>query len=439
MEFNFDTICAIATPLSTGGIGVIRISGEKSFEIAQRLFNKEIKPKMINHGWIEADSKKVDEVIVLPFVAPHSFTGENVVEIQTHGSPVVINEILELVLNCGARLAQRGEFTKRAFLNHEIDLSQAEAVLDLINAKTSKSAQGAANNLSGALKTKIDEIKTKISELLGKIIASLDFPEDVAEVEYSEIKEKTLNAIDEIQEILKNARAHNILRQGIKIAIVGRPNAGKSSLFNALLNLKRAIVTEIEGTTRDTITENIEIEGISATLIDTAGIREVGADKVENIGIEQSKAAIDEADIVLCLYDGTKGILEEDEEIFALVKEKNHIIVATKADLAKDLDGFKISSITKEGIGELKKQIYLQITQLNPAENEFLTNQRHQECLRQALEALKNAYSAAQVEQLQDLISIDIKSALLALGEIGGEVITDEILNNIFENFCIGK
>ena len=442
MNYSFDTICAIATPISTGGIGVIRISGDNSIEIVQKIFSKKIIPEVINHGWIVKDGKKIDEVIVLPFVAPKSYTGENVAEIQTHGSPVIINEILNIVLENGARLAQRGEFTKRAFLNHKIDLSQAEAVLDLINAKTQKSAQGAANNLSGALKVKIEKIKDEISSILGKIIASLDFPEDVAEVEYEEIIEKTQSAIDEINDILKNARMHNILRQGIKIAIAGRPNAGKSSLFNKLLNIDRAIVTEIEGTTRDTITETLEIEGISATLIDTAGIRENNTDKVEKIGIEQSKSAIDDSDIVLCLYDGTEGIKKEDKEIFALAKDKKHIIIKTKSDISdnKKADNeISISSLTGDGIEELKKRIYKEIIGLNPAESEFLTNQRHQHCLRLSLEALNNALIGARAQELQDLISIDLKAAVTNLGEISGEVITDNILNNIFENFCIGK
>ncbi len=442
MNYTFDTICATATPLSTGGIGVIRVSGENSIEIVQKIFNKKIVPKIINHGWILNNGKKIDEVIVLPFVAPHSYTGENVAEIQTHGSPVVINEILNLILENGARLAQRGEFTKRAFLNHKIDLSQAEAVLDLINAKTTKSAQGAANNLSGALKIKIEEIKTQISDILGRIIASLDFPEDVAEVSYDEIIEKIENSINNIEEILKNARMHNILRQGVKIAVAGRPNAGKSSLFNALLNIDRAIVTEIEGTTRDTITETLDLNGISATLIDTAGIRNESADKVEKIGIEQSKSAIEEADVVLCLYDGQAGINDKDREIFELAKNKKHLIVRTKCDLCPSTSQngeISISSVTKEGIEELKNALYKEIIGLNPTENEFLTNQRHQNCLKLSLEALNNALEGANQQELQDLISIDLKAALTNLGEISGEVITDNILNNIFENFCIGK
>lgn len=442
MNYTFDTICAIATPLSKGGIGVIRVSGENAIEIVQKIFTKKIIPKVINHGWIIDNGEKIDEVIVLPFIAPHSYTGENVAEIQTHGSPVVINHILNMILDKGARLAQRGEFTKRAFLNHKMDLSQAEAVLDLINAKTQKSANSAAGSLCGLLKIKTEEIKSKISSILGKIIASLDFPQDVAEVDYEEIITEVQGAIDEINDILKNAKMHNILRQGIKIAVAGRPNAGKSSLFNTLLNLKRAIVTEIEGTTRDTITETIEINGISATLIDTAGIRDKSPDKVENIGIEQSKAAIEEADIVLCLYDGQIGICEADEKIFNLAQDKKRIIVRTKCDLCNNQtknNEISISSKTKEGIEELKKAIYEEISDLNPTQSEFLTNQRQQYCLKKSLEALENALNGAKNNELQDLISIDLKASITCLGEISGEVITEDILNDIFMNFCIGK
>lgn len=442
MNYTFDTICAIATPLSKGGIGVIRVSGENAIEIVQKIFTKKIIPKVINHGWIIDNGEKIDEVIVLPFIAPHSYTGENVAEIQTHGSPVVINHILNMILDKGARLAQRGEFTKRAFLNHKMDLSQAEAVLDLINAKTQKSANSAAGSLCGLLKIKTEEIKSKISSILGKIIASLDFPQDVAEVDYEEIITEVQGAIDEINGILKNAKMHNILRQGIKIAVAGRPNAGKSSLFNTLLNLKRAIVTEIEGTTRDTITETIEINGISATLIDTAGIRDKSPDKVENIGIEQSKAAIEEADIVLCLYDGQIGICEADEKIFNLAQDKKRIIVRTKCDLCNNQtknNEISISSKTKEGIEELKKAIYEEISDLNPTQSEFLTNQRQQYCLKKSLEALENALNGAKNNELQDLISIDLKASITCLGEISGEVIAEDILNDIFMNFCIGK
>lgn len=456
MENFFETICAVATPLSAGSIGVIRISGERSFEIISKIFDRPIKVGMINHGWILADEsgEKLDEVIVLPFKTPKSFTGEDVVEIQTHGSPVIIREILNLVMKNGAKLAQRGEFTKRAFLNHKIDLSQAEAVLDLINAKTSKSASLAANNLSGTLKKEIDNIRESIIEILAKITASLDFPEDVAEVEYSEILSVLEKAQSKINKILQNARCHNVLREGIQIAIAGKPNVGKSSLFNALLNINRAIVTDIAGTTRDTISESLDIKGISATLIDTAGIREgKEVDTVERIGVENSKNTIDNSDIILCLYDGEKGLEKEDTEVFQLTgTSKNRLYVETKQDktgktapqsnsnVGQTLENpIIISSATLFGIENLKNAIFNAILGSNIEDTGFLTNQRHQEALQKALLHIENAINAVNIEELQDLISIDIKSALLSLGEISGEVVTDEVLNRIFDSFCIGK
>ncbi len=451
----FDTICAVATPLSAGSIGIIRISGEKSFEIISKIFDRKIQIGMINHGWIlnNKNNEKLDEVIVLPFKNPKSFTGEDVIEIQTHGSPVIIREILNLVLKNGARLASRGEFTKRAFLNHKIDLSQAEAVLDLINAKTSKTASLAANNLSGTLKNEINNMRENLIEILAKITASLDFPEDVAEVEYAEILAVLEKAQTKIEKILQNARCHNVLREGIQIAIAGCPNVGKSSLFNALLNIQRAIVTDIAGTTRDTITENIDIDGISATLIDTAGIREGDIDKVEKIGVENSKSVIDNSDIILCLFDGSKGLQKEDTEVFQLSETlKKRLYIETKQDITGKTQQMQetnagytaenpiiISSKTMYGIENLKKAIFNEIIGSNVEDSGFLTNQRHQEALRKALEHIEIAKNAAQQEELQDLISIDIKSALLSLGEISGEVVNDEVLDHIFESFCIGK
>jgi len=441
MNNNFDTICAIATPLSVGGVGVIRVSGERSYEIVQKYFSKEISPKKINHGWIADGEKRIDEVILLPFVAPNSFTGEDVIEIQAHGSPVVVKEVLNLLLGAGARLAERGEFTKRAFLNHKIDMTQAEAVLDLIHAKTEKSANLSASNLAGALKLEINNIKQTITEILAKIIASLDFPEDVAEVDYRDIEAVLAEAVSKIDKILNSARSHNILREGAKVAIVGQPNVGKSSLFNALLSLNRAIVTDVAGTTRDTINETLDIKGIALTLTDTAGIRhDENIDKVEQIGISNAKEAIAQADLILCLYDGLKSLQAEDEAIFAMCPQGvPKLLISTKADICADGDGLKVSSVTLFGIDELKNAIYDKIIGLDQLEFEFSTNQRQQECLRTARRALENALNETRLEQLQDLISIDIKSALLALDEITGELVTDDILTHIFENFCIGK
>lgn len=439
---EFDTIAAIATPIGTGGVGVIRISGDKSFEIIDKIYSRHnLEAGKISHGWIMDNDKKIDEVILLPFKNPHSYTGEDVIEIHCHGGINVIRNILEVVLKNGARMAERGEFTKRAFLNKKMDLSQAEAVADLIHAKTRDFAKQSAKNLSGVLGIKIKEIRTDIFNVLSKIIAGIDFPEDVAEPEYDYIISEFEKALKKINKILASANSSNIMRQGIKIAIVGKPNVGKSSLFNTLLNVERAIVTDIAGTTRDVLTETLDWD-VAITLVDTAGIRdndEVG--KVEEIGIEYSKQSADEADLVLFLYDATKGINDDDKAILSLIKDKNHIIIANKADLVKDRkhDTFYLSTVTKEGLEELKEKIKQTAYNFSLEDTEFVTNNRQQDCLLKCKESLTQALDAAKIHQLQDLISIDLKSALLYLDEITGEVITDDILNNIFDHFCIGK
>ena len=388
---------------------------------------------------------KIDEVVILPFKNPNSYTGEDVVEIQCHGGVNVVRNILDIVLRNGARMAERGEFTKRAFLNKKLDLSQAEAVDDLIHAKTSNFAIQSAKNLSGVLATKINEIKGEIFETTSRIVAGIDFPEDVAEPEYSYLTEKFTKSLDEINKILACAKSSDILRQGVKVAIVGRPNVGKSSLFNALLNLDRAIVTDIAGTTRDIIKENLDL-GVAVTLIDTAGIRDdENIDKVEEIGIEYSKQSAQEADLNLFLYDANIGITEEDKEIYNIIKDKTHIVVANKIDLlTTDFNEeipntAKLSVYTKDGLDDLKEKMKSIVCQFSLEETEFITNKRQQSCLLRCKESLERALQAAQMEELQDMIYIDLKSALLSLDEITGEVITDDILNNIFDHFCIGK
>ena len=439
---EFDTIAAISTPLGMGGVGVIRISGDKAFNIIKQIYSKQnFKPNTISHGWILENSIKVDEVLVLPFFAPHSYTGENVIEIHCHGGVNIVKKILSLCLNAGCRPAEKGEFTKRAFLNKKMDLSQAEAVADLIHSKTQDFVSISAKNLSGVLAEKIKTIRKSIMDVLSRIVAGIDFPEDVAEPEYSYLSEEISKSISSIETILKSASTSNIMRQGVSVAIVGRPNVGKSSLFNTLLNLDRAIVTDIAGTTRDVLRETLDF-GIPVTLIDTAGIRDdESVSKVEEIGIEYSKQSLDEADLVLFLYDASKGITPEDEVIWDLVKNKNNIRIANKSDLVENRtsDAYYISTKTKEGVDEIRDLIKNKVCDINPESLEFATNTRQQECLRQAKTSLEIALEATQREELQDLISIDIKSALLALDELTGEVVTDEVLNNIFDNFCIGK
>lgn len=443
---EFETIAAISTPLGTGGVGVIRISGDKSFDIALKISNrKDLPAGKICHGWILDGETKVDEVVILPFKNPNSYTGEDVVEIQCHGGVNVVRNILDVVLRNGARMAERGEFTKRAFLNKKLDLSQAEAVDDLIHSKTSNFAIQSAKNLSGVLATKINEIKAEIFETTSRIVAGIDFPEDVAEPEYSYLIERFTKSLDEINKILACAKSSDILRQGVKVAIVGRPNVGKSSLFNALLNLDRAIVTDIAGTTRDIIKENLDL-GVAVTLIDTAGIRDdENIDKVEEIGIEYSKQSAQEADLNLFLYDANVGITDEDKEIYNIIKDKTHIVVANKIDLLTTefqeeiQNTARLSVYTKDGLEDLKEKMKSIVCQFSLEETEFITNKRQQSCLLRCKESLERALQAAEMEELQDMIYIDLKSALLSLDEITGEVITDDILNNIFDHFCIGK
>ena len=440
---EFDTIAAIATPLGMGGVGVIRISGEKAFEIIEKIFtNTNFEPRKFNHGWIVDNEIKIDECLVLPFFAPNSYTGENVVEIQCHGGINVVKNILNLVLKNGARMAEKGEFTKRAFLNKRLDLSQAEAVADIIHSKTSNFATVSVKNLSGVLKEKINEIRNEIFEVLSRITAGIDFPEDVAEPEYSYLIEKFEYIINQIDKVLSNANTSNILRQGVSVAIVGKPNVGKSSLFNALLSLDRAIVTDIAGTTRDVLKETLDL-GIPVTLVDTAGIRGINEDenKVEAIGIEYSKQSLNEADLVLFVYDSTQGIQKEDKEIFDLVKDKNHIVIANKCDICtkRDADTVYLSALTGEGVQELKQTLTQKVCNIEPENLEFVTNSRQQACLSRARASLDQALLASNIQELQDLISIDVKASLLALDELTGELITDDILDNIFDHFCIGK
>ena len=408
---EFETIAAISTPLGTGGVGVIRISGDKSFEIAKKILDiKNLTPGKICHGWVVDGNTKIDEVIILPFKNPNSYTGEDVIEIQCHGGVNVVKNILDLTLKNGARIAERGEFTKRAFLNKKLDLSQAEAVDDLIHAKTSNFAIQSARNLSGVLAKKIKEIKDGLFETASRIVAGIDFPEDVPEPEYSYLIERFNNTIKEIDSILDCAKSSDILRQGIKVAIVGRPNVGKSSLFNALLNIDRAIVTDIAGTTRDVIKESLDL-GVAATLIDTAGIREEGnIDKVEEIGIEYSKQSVKEADFILFLYDAKEGLTKDDKEIFEIIKNKPHLVIANKIDLANDFmeelsNTIKISTTTKEGLKLLQETLKNNICNFTPEETEFITNKRQQHCLERSRESLERALHAAKAEELQDMIS----------------------------------
>lgn len=442
-QFLTDTISAIATPIGNGGVSIVRISGPDAFNIIDKMFSsKNLKAGIIYHGWVMENDEKIDEVIVLPFKAPNSYTGEDVIEIQCHGGVHITNKILDMTIKNGARFAEKGEYTKRAFLNRKMDLSQAEAVLDLIHAGSEKFAITSAKNLFGKLSIEVGKICQEIVDLYSRIIAAVDFPEDVREPEYSYIEENIENILGKINHILSFSKSSNIYRQGIKVVLAGRPNVGKSSLFNALLNLERAIVTDIAGTTRDVIQETLDIDGIAVTIIDTAGIREdENINKVEAIGIDYSKKYVQDADVVLFLYDLNEGFTKEDEEILNSIDDNKCIKAATKCDLTsnRDENAVCISLKTGENLDILKEKIKSAVIKQNLTEVEFITNKRQQKSLEETKNSLINALIAAQNHEIQDLISIDVKSALMFISEVSGEVITDDILNNIFENFCIGK
>ena len=449
---EFDTICAIATALGEGGIAIIRISGDKSLDIISKIFKpkskidiKQMKSYTMKYGHIydPQSDELIDEVIISYMKGPRSFTAEDTIEINCHGGVVSTNKVLETVIKAGARLAEPGEFTKRAFLNGRIDLSQAEAVMDIITAKTDLAMKSALMQSTGHLSREINRLREYMLNVLALVEFAVDFTEDDEEVDPSiplKVGESLEKAINEMNVLLKGADEGKLIREGLSLAIVGKPNVGKSSLLNALLREKRAIVTDIAGTTRDVLKETLDL-GIPVTLVDTAGIRGESDDKVEAIGIEYSKQSLNEADLVLFVYDSTQGIQKEDQEIYDLVKDKNHIVIANKCDICTELEEDKVylSALTGEGVQELKQTLTNKVCDIEPESLEFVTNSRQQTCLSRARASLDQALLAASIQELQDLISIDVKASLLALDELTGELITDDILDNIFDHFCIGK
>lgn len=445
MDNIFDTICAIITPIAYGAVGIIRISGEDSFNIAREIFSKEIKINSYTYGHIlDEDNSIIDEVILLAFKGPRSYTAEDVIEIQTHGNPSILNKILNLIIKKGARLAQRGEFTKRAFLNKRLDLTQAESILDIIEAKSEKSAKNALIGLGGYLKTEINELKEELKILYSRLIASIDFPEDVANVNNEDIKHTCSKTIEKIDKIIQNSNSYNYLKDGIKAALIGAPNVGKSSLFNALLNYSRAIVTDIAGTTRDTITESINFNGYIVNFTDTAGIRDKDkADTVEKIGIENSIKEIEASNIVLFLFENSTD--EIDEKLIELAHDKKTIFLKTKADIKKGQtpqNAIEISSKTGFNLDILKEEIVKYIKTIIPDDTSYSVNKRQLSCLIKAKESLANVINSINNELLldgADLYAMDMKQAILTFEEMSGEVFEDNILDNIFENFCIGK
>lgn len=453
------TIAAISTAPGNAGIGIIRLSGDDCFKILQKIFkpkNKgEIKGYTIKYGNIvkRENDEIIDEVLVSYFVAPKSYTKENMCEINSHGGIVVENQILEECLKNGAVLAEPGEFTKRAFMNGRIDLSQAEAVIDIINSKTEKEMMVAQRHLEGSLSKKIKDIQGEILNLMADIEASIDYPEyDIEETTNKKIND-TLNSVEEKLLKLKNSFENGkILKEGIKTAIIGKPNVGKSSLLNLILGENRAIVSDIEGTTRDTIEEYINIKGIPLKIVDTAGIRKTN-DEVEKIGVERSVNNISNAELIIALFDDSRTFDDQDQKILDLIEGKKTIILINKIDLGKNLikeneklkkfknNIIEFSTINETGLDKLYNKIeeLFKLNELDCENTEIITNNRHKQQILYALEDVAKGRESLETHMPVDITAICLKDILERLAEITGENVSEDIINEIFKKFCLGK
>lgn len=458
---EFDTICAIATPIGEGGIAIIRISGEKALEIADKIFDpkskkdiKDMKTYTMRYGTIvDLDTKDIiDDVILSYMKGPRSYTGENVIEVNCHGGVVATNRVLNQIVKAGARIAEPGEFTKRAFLNGRIDLSQAEATMDIIKAKTELSMKSAMMQSKGALSKEIGELRKYLLNVLALIEYAVDFTEDDEDIVdddlIAQIKDSITKTITRINSLLKNADEGKIIRDGLNIVIVGKPNVGKSSLLNSLLREKRAIVTDIPGTTRDIIEEYINLDGIPIKITDTAGIRDT-EDTVEKIGVERSKEKIEEADLVILMLDTSRALDDEDRVIIDAINDKKYIALLNKVDLECKLSEEVITSLNRTieisaktgfGIENLKEEIKnLFFNGEIDSESLIISNTRHKQALYRSLEDCNLALEKINLNEYLDLISIYITSAMRALGEITGDELEEDLLNKIFSEFCCGK
>ena len=436
------------------------MSGEKSFEILEKIFEpkkkqniEEVKGYTIKYGNIVENGEVVDEVLVSYFKAPKSYTTENMCEINSHGGTVIIRKILELCLKNGADLAEPGEFTKRAFLNGRIDLLQAESVIDVINAKSEREAKTGIKQLEGYLSKEIAEIKKEIMDVMINIDVSIDYPEyDTPDVTNKQIEDMLENVQKKLEKLEKSFDNGKIIKEGIKTAIIGKPNAGKSSLLNAILKEDRAIVTEYEGTTRDTIEEFVTINGIPLKLVDTAGIRNA-KDEVEKIGIEKSREIATTADLVIALFDSSRELDDEDLEILKIAKNKKSIIILNKMDLETKVDEqnekikqtkapiIKISALKKEGIEKLEEEItkLFNLNEINLDNEIVITNARHKNLISKAIENVKKTKETMKNKMPLDIVAIFIKDILEDLANITGEIVTDDIIDEIFAKFCLGK
>ena len=458
--FIDDTIAAIATAPGEGGIGIIRISGEKSLQVAQSIFKsksgkmiKDYNARTLIYGTVVDNEKVIDEVLVAYMKGPNSYTAEDVIEINCHGGFISVKKILELILSKGVRLAEAGEFTKRAFLNGRIDLSQAEAIIDVIKSKTDMAHEVAQSQLEGSLAKKIKDLRMNVTEVLAHLEVSIDFAEqDVEEITYQTLEEKALELRNEIKKLYDTAESGKILRDGLKTVIVGKPNVGKSSLLNSILGENRAIVTDIAGTTRDVIEEFVNIKGIPLKIVDTAGIRET-EDVVEKIGVEKSRESFSTADLVIMVLDASRKLSEEDMEILESLKNKKTIVLLNKMDLEPQIelekieefvnseDIIKISALKHQGIEELQDKIEAMVYHgsVKNSSNLMITNSRHKDALFKAYESINDAISAIEQRMPYDFIEVDFKNIWDYLGYINGDTVREDLLDTIFANFCIGK
>lgn len=455
-----DTIAAISTPIGEGAIGIVRLSGPEAISIAAKIFKGpnlfEVDSHTIHYGRIfEPDSKElVDEVMTTVMRTPKTYTREDIVEINCHGGMVAVNRVLELLLECGARLAEPGEFTKRAFLNGRIDLSQAEGVMDIIRAKTDKAMSVAAGQIDGRLSTLIQKLRDELIETVAHVEVNIDYPEydDVEEMTHEMMETKTKEVHQEIERLLQVSRQGKILREGIQTGIIGRPNVGKSSLMNTFVQETKAIVTEIPGTTRDTIEEYVNVRGVPLRLIDTAGIRET-EDIVERIGVERAHQVLRESDLLLFVLNYSEPLSEDDEQLFEAIGDLQTIIILNKTDLPKQIDMERVEELANgrpiipmsiledEGIDELEESIaeLFYAGEVDTGDFTYVSNARHIQLLKEAKKALEDAMEALQMNIPIDIVQIDITRTWELLGEIVGDTASEALIDQLFSQFCLGK
>lgn len=455
-----ETIAAISTATGEAGIGIVRMSGEDSVEIADKVFRHigqknltEIKNRMMSYGHIiDENGKVIDEVLIVKMMAPNTYTRENMVEIYTHGGIISVRRVLNLLLDNGARIAEAGEFTKRAFLNGRLDLSQAEAVIDIIKAKTDESFDQSIKQLEGSLTGIITEISDEVTKMMGIIIANIDFPEDdVEEYQYETLLNDANKVKENINTLIEGSNRGRLLRDGINTVILGKPNVGKSSLLNAMLRYEKAIVTDIPGTTRDIIEDYVNLDGILLKITDTAGIRET-EDKVEAIGVSRAVKSIEGADLIIAIFDGSEKFDENDEEILKLLEGKKSIVLVNKADLEsknsedelKNFFGnrdYMNVSIKKGTILDIENKIKDMFFSgnLKAKEEFYINNLRHVRALKEATKFIDSAIEGLETREFLDCIEVDLRGALDELGNITGETTTEDILDKVFSEFCIGK